>query len=112
MPIALSTACVLPKVKHSAESILFGVDFRKLLETGETLSAVTIDNVSGITITNKAVNTEVFDDDDAGEVPIGKGVRFRVAGGTAGTDYTITVVVTTSAGNTRVAVCTLQVRDS
>jgi hypothetical protein len=34
----------------------------------------------------------------------------RVAGGVAGTDYLLTLGATTTAGNTRLAVCELRVR--
>ena len=114
MSASLSVSAVRPKVKHPGESILFGVDFTRLMVTGETLSTVSGVTAapSGLTITSQAVNGAVFDNDEGGTVSIGKGAQFRVAGGTAGTDYVLTVTVTTTAGNTRLAVCQLQVRDN
>ena len=107
----LSVSAVAPKAKHPSESILFGVDFSKLLATGETISAVSSVSASpsGLTIGSGSANAAAFDNDDGKSVPIGKGAQFRVSYGADGTDYTITVVVTTTNSNTRVAVCTLQV---
>jgi hypothetical protein len=114
MSASLSVSAVRPKVKHPAESILFGVDFTRLLVSGETLSGVTSVAAAptGPTISSLAVNAAPFDNDDGATVAVGKGAQFRVAGGSAGTDYSLTVTVTTTAGNTRVAVCLLQVRDN
>lgn len=113
MSANLSVSASRPKVKHPAESIQFGVDLTRLLSTGETLSAVSgvAAAPSGLTISGQAVNGAIFDNDEGGTVAIGKGAQFRVAGGAAGTDYTLTVTVSTTSGNTRVAVCSLQVRD-
>lgn len=114
MSAGLSVSASRPKVKHPGESILFGVDFTALLVAGESLSGVSSVAAapSGLTITSLAVNAAEFDNDEAGTVAVGKGAQFRVAGGVAATDYTLTVTVTTTAGNTRVVVCQLQVRDS
>lgn len=113
MSASLSVAASRPKVKHPDESLLFGVDLTKLLSTGETLSSVVSVTAvpAGLTINSLAVNAAAFDDDEGGTVAVGNGARFRAAAGTAGVDYALTVTVTTSAGNTRVVVCTLQVRD-
>ena len=110
---SLSVSASKPKVKHSGESILFGVDFTPLLNDGETISSITsiAGSPSGLTIATGAVNAAEFDNDEGGTVAVGCGAQFRVSGGTADTDYTITVTVATSGSNTRVAVCTLQVRD-
>lgn len=110
---SLTVKAASPRVKHPNESILFGADFTRLLATGETLSAPAVAvSPAGPTITAIAVNTATFVNDDGETVAIGQGVRFRVAGGTAGTDYTLTVDAATSAGNTRTIVCELQVRTS
>lgn len=114
MSASLSVSASRPKVKHPAESILFAVDFSRLLASGESLSTVSPVTAlpSGLTLSGQAVNTTAFDDDEGGIVAIGKGAQFRIAGGSAGIDYSLTVTVTTTAGNTRVAVCVLQVRDT
>lgn len=114
MSTSLSVSAVRPKAKHPDESILFGVDFSRLLVAGENLSAVSgvASTPAGLTISSQAVNGAPFDNDEGQSVSIGKGAQFRIVGGTAGTDYALTVTVTTSAGNTRVAICQLQVRDS
>ena len=114
MLASLSVSASRPKVKHPGESILFGVDLSRLLATGESLSTVSALTAlpSGLTLSGQAVNGTSFADDEGGTVAVGKGAQFRVAGGSAGVDYTLTVTVTTTAGNTRVAVCVLQVRDT
>ena len=114
MPASLSVSASRPRVKHSGESLLFGVDFSRLLVSGETLSAVGSVSAtpSGLSISGQTVNSQAFDNDEGGQVAAGKGAQFRITGGTAGNDYTLTVTVTTTAGNTRVAVCLLQVRDT
>ena len=112
MPTNLSTSASTPKVKHSSESLLFGVDFTKLLAAGETLTGTpTVTPAAGITVTSPAVNAEAFANDDGATVEIGAGIRFRASGGAAPTDYVIIVTCGTSAGNIRTVVCTLQVRD-
>lgn len=114
MPASLPVSASRPIVKHPAESILFGVDFSPLLAAGESLSGVSpIAAVPpGLAIGSEAVNTAEFANDVGGTVPVGQGVRFRAADGIAGTDYTLTVTATTTAGNLRVVVCLLQVRDN
>jgi hypothetical protein len=115
MPESLSVAASRAKVKHSAESILFGIDFTKLLVSGETLSGTptVAGSPSGLTIGSPAINASApFENDEGGTVAAGKGVQVRLSGGASGTDYTLTVTSATSAGNTRVGVCTLQVRDA
>lgn len=114
MSASLSVSASRPKVKHPAESILFGVDFTPLLGSGESLSGVSAiaASPSGLTIGDEAINTVAFENDTGGTVLVGNGAQFRAAGGTAGTDYALTVTVTTTAGNIRVVVCPLQVRDN
>ncbi len=113
MTASLSTSASTPKVKHSSESLLFGVDFTKLLTAGETLLGTpSVTPAAGITVSSVAVNTQSFTNDDGGPVGIGAAVQFRAAGGISPSDYVLTVTSGTSTGNTRTIVCTLQVRDS
>jgi hypothetical protein len=115
MPPSLSTSAARPKVKHSSESILFAVDFTKLLPAGEMLTGtptVMTSPESGLTLGSPIVNTNPFDNDDGATVAIGAGVQFRAAGGVSPTDYVLTVGCATNQANTRVVVCTLQVRDT
>lgn len=115
MSASLSTSASRPKVKHSTESILFGIDFTKLLQAGESLSGaptvVMTSPASGLALGGPLVNTGSFTNDDGGTVAIGAGVQVRIAGGAAGVDYVLTASCTTNQGNTRTVVCTLQVRD-
>ena len=129
MSASLSTSACEPKVKHSSESVLFGIDFTKLLQPSETLSGtptVTLTNfsnpagspaVSGNTtpplnVGTPLINTAPFPTDDCATVAIGEGIQVRLAGGLSPTDYVLTATCGTTAGNTRTLVCTLQVRDS
>ena len=101
-------------VKGSGESILFGFNFGPLLASGETLSSVTIaGSPSGLTIGSAAVQGTAFTDEfDGSTIAINEGCKVRISGGVALSDYTLTLTAATSASNTRVLVCTLQVRDT
>lgn len=114
---SLTTAATKTLVKHSTESILFGFDFGPLLNSGETLSSVTVTgSPSGLTIASAGsatVKATSWSDELTGEtIAANEGAQIRISGGTTATDYTLTATATTSAGNTRVLLCTLQVRDT
>jgi hypothetical protein len=99
--------------KHSAASHLFAFDFGPQLASGETLSSVSCAAVSGLTFGTPAVQGTEFTDEFTGAtIAANEGCKMRISGGTAGTDYTLTMVGSTSAGNTIPLVCTLQVRDT
>src|SRR5579863_5310094 len=107
---SLSTAASFPKVKHSTESILLGVDFTKLLAAGETLTGTPwVSGGMGLTLGGPIVNTAAFVNDDGATVAVGAGVQIRISGGVSPTDFPLTVGCATSQGNTRAIVCTLQV---
>ena len=113
MPASLSTSASFPKVKHSTESILFGVDFTKLLATGEVLTGTPwVSGGMGLTLGGPIVNSSAFVNDDGAAVAIGAGVQVRISGGVSPTDYTLTVGCATNQSNSRTVVCTLQVRDA
>ncbi len=92
--------------KQPSEDRLYEMDFSALLAAGETLSSV-----SSIT---QAARGNV---QGAASLVIGSGaasgakVQFRISGGTDGEDYKITVVATTSQGNTLEGEGWLYVRD-
>ena len=111
---SLSVAATKVLVKASTESILFGFDFGPLLNTGETLSTITVTgSPSGLTIGTPTVKATSWVDYLTGEtIAANEGAQCRISGGTAGSDYTLTATATTSDSNTRVIICTLQVRDS
>jgi hypothetical protein len=77
------------------------VSFLGKLDAGETLTGTPTISVSpaGLTCTSPAVSTDMLVID---RVPVaaGKAVTFTVSGGTAGVDYTVTVTVGTSNGQT------------
>ncbi len=113
MSASLSVSAVRPLVKHPAESILFGVDFRRLLASGELLTAPVSVSVepSDLEIGPASINSTPFSNETAGTVPTGAGVQFRITGGTPDTNYRLTITVNTTRGNVRAGVCALQVRD-
>lgn len=113
MSASLSTSAAYPKVKHSTESILFGVDFTRLLAAGESLTGSPwVVGGAGLTLGGPIVNSAAFVNDDGATVAIGAGVQLRISGGVSPTDYVLTVGCATNQSNTRTVVCTLQVRDA
>jgi hypothetical protein len=108
-----STGATKILVKHSGASKLFGFDFGPQLASGETVSTVSCAAVSGITFGTPTVQSTSFsDEEDGSTVAANEGVKMRISGGTSGTDYTLTMIAVTSAGNTLPLPCTLQVRDT
>lgn len=90
------------------------VDLRGKLDTGELLTGTPVVTAwpSGLTLANKAVNSETLTIDGATCVA-GQAVQFSVAGGSAGTDYLIVVACGTTSTPAQLAVelrCTLRVR--
>lgn len=88
------------KYKQPRESILYAIDFTNLLDTGETISAITAEpsgTPAGLTI-------------GAGSIS-GTQVTFRVSGGTDAVTYLIWCTVTTSTGNIREGDAILSVTD-
>lgn len=121
---SLSVAASRPLVKHPAESLLLGIDFRRQMSAGEQLSspvsllAEELVETPGeplaipVDLGSAAVNGAPFPDGQGGVVPAGAGVRFRVSGGSAPADFRLTLSVATTLGNIRTGVCLLQVRAS
>jgi len=109
---SLSVAASRPLVKHPDESLLFGVDFRRLLEAWELLTGVptVVATPAGLQISQPAINGSSVVDDAGGLIPAGNLVQLRIAGGAPGGDYTLTITSGTSQGNVRAGVCALQVR--
>lgn len=105
--------CKQVLTKQPAESLLYGVSFAPLLDSGETISSVTsVTEATGdLTIASEAVNAATFTDIDGNTVAIGEGVQFRVSGGTDGEQYRLEIIVATSSSNTREVDCLLNVRD-
>jgi hypothetical protein len=113
----LTTTAKFDKVKHSTESILYGINFQPLLNEGELLTGdptVTVDppTLPPLAFAPPDINVDPFKDDDKATVDVGQGVQVRLSAGLSPIDYTLTVTCDTSQGNTRTIVCLLQVRDS
>lgn len=93
----------------SATRVL-GVDFGGHLNNGVTLTGTPTVTVTpaGPTVSGEAVlaASRVINNRT---VPIGEGVVFTVAGGTAGTQYRLKITVTASNGETLIGACYLDV---
>jgi len=93
-----------PFVVHPSDSRVYGFGFGTLLPTGVTISAVVSTVVTGgdaaLTATGGAVISSLSTDASANEIATNEGVSATMANGTAGQDYTVTVIVTDSAGET------------
>jgi len=87
-------------IKQPAESRLYTMDFSGLLARGETLAGVTSVTATptGLTLVDPPTYSGVY-------------ASQRISGGTSGTRYTVTFLVTTSAGNTLEGEGILQVKD-
>ena len=94
--------------KGATEVVGVAVDFRGKLRQGEVITGTPTAAASGPTIASVAANTAPII--VLGETcPAGTAVTFTVSGGTATTTYQILVTVTTSASQTRVLYCPLEV---
>ena len=82
--------------KVAAENRVYVVDCSKFSEivAGETIASSTVPAVTGLTFGSTSTLAAAVDG-----VPIGKGVKFTISGGTAGTTYTVDCQVTTSGGS-------------
>lgn len=90
-------------IAHANASRLYGVNYTTWLTSAElcngTPTAVE-ETTTDLTIASVAVNTATFVDIRGNTVAIGKGIQFRVSGGTAGLTYTILVTTATDSSNT------------
>lgn len=81
--------------KSANESRLISIDCSGKLDSGELMTgSVTVPAVSGITITNEAVNTSTLTINGV-SVIAGKAIQMLVSSGTAGNTYTIAATVAT-----------------
>lgn len=99
------------RVKSPNETRLAAVSFSGCLDSGETLTGTPTITATGLTLASKQVSGGALTIDGV-SVPAGEAVTFTIAGGTAGTKYTITIVVSTTAGQTLERFVTLQVAGS
>lgn len=99
------------RVKSPNETRLAAVSFSGCLDSGETLTGTPTITCSGLTLGSKQVSVGALTIDGV-SVPAGEAVTFTITDGTAGTKYTITIVVSTTAGQTLERFVTLQVASS
>jgi len=92
--------------KVAAENRVYLVDFSKYPEivAGETIASSTVPAVTGLTLGSTSTISTATDG-----VPAGKGVKFTISGGTAGTTYSVDCQMTTSGGSVLVRRFQLQV---
>lgn len=84
--------------KASGETLNVSMDFSNQLEDVDTITLVSVSSSpSGITIDNEVVS--------------GQTVQFSIAGGVDGQNYTVSVSVTTSTGETLIGYGPLKIRD-
>ena len=101
-----------PLVKHPSESITFGVNVTEHLIGTETVASVgTVTAESGLTVGSGAVNSVSMVDTDGETCAANYGVTFTCSGGSAGSNYLVTIPFTTSGGRTLYVVVLVQVRD-
>jgi hypothetical protein len=106
-----------PRKKTPAESKTVAVSFRSDLNltAGEILTGTPTVTVTGLTVSNIAVNSTTITLDPSGEVcTAGQAVVFLVSGGTAGDNYTMRVQCGTNSTPAQVLEipCVLQVRST
>lgn len=91
-------------IVHPSDSRVHGFGFGTLLPTGVTISAFVSAVVTGgdgsLTATGGAVITSLSTDSLGNSITANEGVSATLANGTAGQDYTVTVIVTDSNGET------------
>lgn len=93
----MSTTAPQRHSKSVSEVVNVAVDMRGILDEGELLTGTpTIIEVATnvLTLSNKAINTEALVINSE-TVAIGEAVQFSVAGGVAGSTYTIRITVVT-----------------
>lgn len=86
-------------IKHVSELVNAAVDMRGLLDTGELLTGTpTVVEVTttDLTLTSKAINSSAVVVNGE-SCAAGQAVTFRVAGGVAGSQYTIRITASTNA---------------
>ena len=94
-----------PVYKKAAEGLQIKSDFTLYglsVDTNETLTGTPTVTVTptGMTAGAPTINTAPFTNAKRGTCEIGKGVLFLLSGGTAGSDYSVSVQCGTSLGQT------------
>lgn len=82
--------------KSAGDTLNVAVDFADMLTSTEVLTGTPTVTCTGLTLAGKAVNSVAITTPSGDTLAIGNAVTFSVAGGTAGTDYSIDVTVSTN----------------
>jgi hypothetical protein len=98
--------------KHPSEIRSATMSFKHKLSPGDLLTGTptVVAAPSGPTITAVAINAAEIEGDHI-NASIGEAVQFKIAGGTDGTAYRLTVTATTTGGETLVGLADLTVED-
>ncbi len=116
--MADTVAALTPKTAHPSSDRLRAADLTNFLPAGVTIATadsftqVNDSGAAGLTITDLAVNTATFLNDDGTTVAIGAGIQMNVAGGVASVTYLITVLFTLTGGAKDAVVLELRMRDA
>lgn len=99
-------------VKDANEVLLGVANFIPLMASGDTLTGTPTVAVSpsGPTLGTPTKNSTTLSDINGNTLSANQGVQFTVTGGTANTDYVITVTCSTTNGATRVMKINLSVK--
>lgn len=108
-----SVKAVEPIVKHPSDAQTYVLGFKHIL-AGRTVASVnSIAATSGLTVGSAAVVSSEVTDDNTGEpIAANEAVQYAASGGTAGTDYDVTITVTLSDGSVVAGIQTFEVRTS
>lgn len=101
-----------PLWKHPAEDKTFSLDFTSVLNGASisTISAVT--TTAGLTIGTTAIAGPYIEYGSRRRVDGARAVRYQLTGGTAGSNYDVTVVVVDSNSETHAGVQEIRVRST
>lgn len=97
-----------PVPKRSNDNRLYTLDCTQLLDFPETIVSISsvVSSDPSVTVSGQSTNAAPVPvlDPAAGStrytIATGKAVQFRMSGGSAGLNYTVTALFTTSVGNT------------
>lgn len=99
-----------PLWKHPAEAKNCFMDFTSILDGARISSISAVTTTAGLTVGTTAIADTYTEMVTRRRVAGSKAVRYNLSGGTAGTDYDVTVVVVDTNSDTHVGVQEIRVR--